>query len=215
MSIQVPERITTEIFPRITETVSKGLGLVALSGNTLPKNDTHHIDLERVTSEIPQGGLAYRSFGELANLYEELAPQDAETELNPIVDKVAKEVSEDFAKWDEELDGPTPSAPLVINRKDAIGAITLWQTHPSEHTEAAAEHILHYAAVATPGARRQSWSEAYFEAFKLMVAAKHAKDADASKDLMSLTTALRQHSERRLGSEVVQKYESNYVENDN
>ena len=189
--------------------------MVAVAGNILPKTDATSIDLEAIANEIPDGGMAYRSFGDLAHLYEELDPKDAEIDLSPIVDMIAQGVIDDFAKWDAEMDSASPSPHVVINRNDAVGAITLWETHPSENTEAAARHILHYAAVTTPATKRQDWSEAYFEAFKLMVEARSNKEHDDSLDLLSLTTALRQYSSRRRGAEAVKNYDNIFVENDN
>lgn len=189
--------------------------MVALAGNILPKNETPHLAIEAITDNIPEGGMAYRSFGNLAHLYDGLDSSEAETELNPVVDRIAKSVTEDFTKWEEEMDGISPSPIVIINRKDAIGAITLWETHPSEDTEDAARHILHYAAVTTPATKRQDWSEAYFEAFKLMVDSRRNKENDDSLDLLSLTSALRQYSSRRRGAKAVLNYDDIFVENDN
>lgn len=188
MSIQIPEKIGTEILPRITEAVSKGLGMIALVGNTLPSYESHNIDVDAIADAIPDGGMAYKSFGELTHLCEEFDIDSEEIDLRPIIDMIAKGVATDFKRWEEELNGTESTHYLNINRRDAVNAVQLWQVHPSEETEAAARHILHYASYAVPKIRKQRWAENFLPAFESMVKAHQ----DANQENITLDTALRQ-----------------------
>ena len=176
-------------------------------------NTSHsHPDLAaELKRTVPEGGMAYSSLGYLASVYEDAGS----AEVIPVIDDIALAVAEDFERWEKEMDGATPPALVIINRKDAGGAISLWEAHPSEETEAAARHILHYATVATPKAMQQAWADAYRNAFELMVRARNDHEADPSNELLTLTSALRQNKIARRGVELVEQYDDLYRRDDN
>ncbi len=220
MSIQLLDRLNNEIIPSIKESVVKGIASTAFHDvvafpNSSAVPESLESEYQVLTDHLPEGGMAYKSFGSLAQRYVEIG--DTAARFDPKIDEIAHGVSIDFDKWESEMNGISPSPLLVINRNDAAGAIALWQAHQSENTESAARHILHYASVATPKARQQEWSEAYAAAFELMVKASR----NNQEDKLTLSTALRQtkiarHSlkDQETFSYIVEDYDDIFSNND-
>ena len=213
MSITGNEHSKTELLSALKEQLSTGLGLLALK-DTAPEA-TEDVAIAQLKQHLPEGGMAYQSMGEIAELYAESDAPAAQ--IDPIVEDIAMNVATDFKRWEEEINSNNARPPRVIdiNRNDAGSAISLWELHPSEETEAAARHILHYANNAVPAVRRQAWSEAYMTAFNLMVQSRRDHEANPAIDVLTLTNALRQNKIARQSVELVEQYDRFYRPNDN